>query len=53
MTHQLPETMKAVVLKGPFDVVIEERPVPRIKAPTDAVIKVLQSGLCGQCHIPS
>ena len=41
--------MKAVVLKGPFEVAIEERPVPRVKSPTDAILKVLQSGLCGMC----
>jgi hypothetical protein len=34
------ETMKAVVFKGPFKVVIEDRPVPKIKEETDMIVKV-------------
>lgn len=34
------ETMKAVVFKGPGKVVIEDRPVPKIKDATDIIVKV-------------
>jgi threonine dehydrogenase-like Zn-dependent dehydrogenase len=34
------DTMKAVVFKGPHNVVIEDRPVPRIQDPTDIIVKV-------------
>jgi hypothetical protein len=34
------ETMKAVVFKGPGKVVIEDRPVPKIKDQTDIIVKV-------------
>jgi alcohol dehydrogenase len=42
------KTMKAVVLKDPHQVVIEDRPFPIVQDPTDAIIKVHQSGLCGE-----
>ncbi|KAL0634176.1 hypothetical protein Q9L58_006914 [Maublancomyces gigas] len=32
-------TMKAVVFKGPRKIAIEDRPIPEIVDPTDAVIK--------------
>lgn len=32
--------MKAVVFKGPGKVVIEDRPVPKIKDQTDIIVKV-------------
>jgi threonine dehydrogenase-like Zn-dependent dehydrogenase len=34
------DTMKAVVFKGPGKVVIEDRPVPKIKDQTDIIVKV-------------
>lgn len=39
--------MKAVVLRGDFDVVVEDRPKPNITAQTDVIVKVITSGLCG------
>jgi 2-desacetyl-2-hydroxyethyl bacteriochlorophyllide A dehydrogenase len=37
--------MKALVYQGPYQVTIEERPVPRVKG--NALIKVSYSGICG------
>ena len=42
------DTMKAVVFKGPYRVVLEERPIPKIKDPTDIIVKVIYSALCGR-----
>lgn len=39
--------MKAVVWHGKRDVRVEEVPDPRIEQPTDAIIRVTSSGLCG------
>jgi threonine dehydrogenase-like Zn-dependent dehydrogenase len=39
--------MKAVTWHGKRDVRVEEVPDPQIKEPTDAVIKVTSSGICG------
>ncbi|BEJ07923.1 hypothetical protein CcaverHIS641_0500080 [Cutaneotrichosporon cavernicola] len=39
--------MKAVVLKGPFDVKVEDRPTPTVQEDTDVIIKVTMAGLCG------
>jgi hypothetical protein len=41
-------TMKAVVFKGTLDVKIEDRPIPKIVDPTDIIIKVKYSALCGR-----
>jgi threonine dehydrogenase-like Zn-dependent dehydrogenase len=41
-------TMKAVVFKGKLDVRIEDRPIPKIVDPTDIIIKVRYSALCGR-----
>lgn len=41
-------TMKAVVFKGPRKIAIEDRPIPEIVDPTDAVIKVSYTALCGR-----
>ncbi|TVY90889.1 putative zinc-binding alcohol dehydrogenase, partial [Lachnellula willkommii] len=41
-------TMKAVVFKGTLDVQIEDRPIPKIIHPTDIIIKVNYSALCGR-----
>ena len=42
------KTMKAVVFKGTLEVKIEDRPVPKIVDPTDIIIKVKYSALCGR-----
>ncbi len=39
--------MRAAVWQGPKDVRVEEVPDPVIEAPTDAIIRVTSSGLCG------
>lgn len=39
--------MRAVVIKEPHKVVVEDRPLPKCKAPTDIVVKVQMAGLCG------
>lgn len=39
--------MKAVVFKGPYRVSIEDQPTPSILQPTDAIIRIVYSGLCG------
>src|SRR3954469_16672973 len=39
--------MKAVTWHGKRDVRVEEVPDPVIKEPTDAIIRVTSSGLCG------
>ncbi|KAK7548216.1 alcohol dehydrogenase [Phyllosticta citricarpa] len=41
------ETMKALVYKGVGKVAIEERPVPTIQKPSDAVVKMVYSTICG------
>ena len=41
-------TMKAVVFKGTLKVEIEDRPIPKIVEPTDIIIKVRYSALCGR-----
>lgn len=41
-------TMKAVVFKGTLDVKLEDRPIPKIIDPTDMIIKVKYSALCGR-----
>jgi threonine dehydrogenase-like Zn-dependent dehydrogenase len=43
----LPETMRAVVFDGPFEVEVVDKPVPKILAPTDAILKVSATALCG------
>lgn len=41
-------TMKAVVLRGDFNVKVEDVPVPHVEKDSDVVIKVHLAGLCGQ-----
>ena len=43
------DTMKAVVFKEPYEVALEDRPVPKIKDSTDIIVKVIYSALCGRC----
>jgi alcohol dehydrogenase len=40
-------TMKALVYRAIGDVKLEERPKPRITQPTDAIIKLTKSTICG------
>jgi threonine dehydrogenase-like Zn-dependent dehydrogenase len=39
--------MKAVTWQGKRDIRVEEVPEPRIEAPTDAVVRITSSGICG------
>jgi alcohol dehydrogenase len=39
--------MRAAVFNGPGDIAIEEVPDPEIEAPTDAVIRVTHTAVCG------
>ncbi|MFC4150011.1 glutathione-independent formaldehyde dehydrogenase [Micromonospora mangrovi] len=39
--------MKAVVYRGPREVAIENRPDPTIQAPTDAIIRITTTNICG------
>ncbi|KAA8912774.1 alcohol dehydrogenase [Sphaerosporella brunnea] len=44
--------MKAVVFHGPKKVAVEDRPVPTIQDPTDAIVKVSLTALCGsELHV--
>ncbi len=46
------DTMRAVVFKGKEHVEIEEKPVPKIKDPTDIIVKVRYTALCGsELHV--
>ena len=40
--------MQAVVFKGPLEVALEERPIPQIQDPTDVIVKVRYTALCGR-----
>jgi alcohol dehydrogenase len=39
--------MKALVYQGPGRKSVEDRPIPEIKAPTDAVVKIAKTTICG------
>ena len=39
--------MKALVYQGPGKKAVEDRPLPKITAPSDAVVKVLKTTICG------
>jgi threonine dehydrogenase-like Zn-dependent dehydrogenase len=39
--------MRAVTWQGRRKISVEEVPDPKIEAPTDAIIKVTSSGICG------
>lgn len=43
----IPETMRGVVIKAPYNVKVETLPVPKLQADTDVLIKVHVAGLCG------
>lgn len=45
-------TMKAVVFKDVRSIVVEDRPIPACENPTDIVIKIFVTALCGsELHI--
>lgn len=39
--------MKALVYQGPGRKALEERPIPEIKVPTDAIVKLAKTTICG------
>ncbi|RSL90292.1 hypothetical protein CEP51_000808 [Fusarium floridanum] len=39
--------MKALVFRGPYDVRLEEKPIPEIVEQTDVIIKTTSAALCG------
>jgi alcohol dehydrogenase len=39
--------MKALVYQGPGKKALEERPKPQIQAPTDAIVRVVKTTICG------
>ncbi|PVH76980.1 glutathione-independent formaldehyde dehydrogenase-like protein [Cadophora sp. DSE1049] len=41
------QTMKAVVYQEPFKVTVEERPLPKLEHPDDALVKVTTAAICG------
>ena len=46
-TPALPATMRAVVMRAPGDVVVEDVEVPRVVHPTDVVLKIEAACVCG------
>lgn len=54
----IPPSMKAIVFNGPKDVSTQTIPTPKLVDPTDVILKVTYSGLCGtdlhtyRGHIP-
>jgi D-arabinose 1-dehydrogenase-like Zn-dependent alcohol dehydrogenase len=41
------KTMKALVYQGPGKKALETKPVPVIVAPTDAIVKITKTTICG------
>jgi len=39
--------MKALVYQGPGQKAVEDRPKPAIAAPTDAIVKISRTTICG------
>ena len=39
--------MRAMNYRGPYRVRVDEKPMPRIEHPRDAVVKVTRSCICG------
>lgn len=39
--------MKAAIFKGPGNIAVEERPIPQITEPTDAIVRVVRACVCG------
>src|ERR1700689_1843665 len=52
-------TMKAFVYRGPGKKALEDRPKPEITAPTDAIVKIVKTTICGtdlhilKCDVPT
>ena len=45
-------TMKAVIFHGPHKIGLEDRPIPQIQKPTDILVRVIYSALCGsELHV--
>ena len=42
-----PTVMKALVYQGPGKKALEERPMPAISTPTDAIVKITKTTICG------
>jgi len=40
-------TMKALVYQGPGKKAVEDRPMPKIAAPTDAIVRITKTTICG------
>ncbi len=40
-------TMKALVYQGPGKKALEDRPKPEIAAPTDAIVRITKTTICG------
>ena len=47
MSVTIPQSMKAIVLSGPYEVATVTRKSPKIQDPKDVILKVKYSGLCG------
>jgi hypothetical protein len=39
--------MDAVIFNGPYNIGVEHRPIPTIRDPNDAIVKVEVAGICG------
>ena len=39
--------MKALVYRGPGDKVVEDRPKPELQAPSDAIVRITKTTICG------
>jgi hypothetical protein len=39
--------MKAVAYRGPNQVAVEDVPAPRLERPTDAIVKITSTNICG------
>jgi alcohol dehydrogenase len=39
--------MKALVYHGPGKLALEDKPTPVIKTPTDAIVKITKTTICG------
>jgi alcohol dehydrogenase len=41
------QVMKALVYQGPGHKALEERPLPELVAPTDAIVRLAKTTICG------
>ena len=39
--------MRAAIYRGPGDIAVEEVPKPEIREPTDAIVRVTHTAICG------